>query len=41
MVIDKKAFNIPIEDGNARILIKIKSMLCEVENSAPDFISME
>lgn len=39
-VIDE-AFSQPIEDGNARILLKLQNIECEVENSAPDFISVE
>lgn len=37
----EEAFNTPIEDGNARILLKLESIECEVENSAPDFITVE
>lgn len=37
----EEAFNRPIEDGNARILLKLQNIECEVENSAPDFISVE
>ncbi len=39
-IIDK-AFNHPIKDGNARILLKLQPLECEVENSAPDFISVQ
>ncbi len=37
----EEAFKTPIEDGNARILLKLQNIECEVENSAPDFISVE
>ncbi len=35
------AFKIPIKDGKARILLKLEGIKCEVENSAPDFITTE
>ena len=37
----EEAFTRPIADGMARILLKLQSIECEVENSAPDFISVE
>lgn len=35
------AFITPIDDGNARILLKLQTIECEVDNSAPDFVSPE
>lgn len=35
------AFSQPIEDGKARILLKLQNIECEVENTAPDFVSVE
>ncbi len=37
----EEAFKQPIEDGMARILLKLQNIECEVENSAPDFITVE
>lgn len=37
----EEAFTLPIEDGMARILLKLQNIESEVENSAPDFISVE
>ncbi|MBO6793954.1 MAG: hypothetical protein JJ895_08590 [Balneolaceae bacterium] len=37
----EEAFSKPIEDGRARILLRLEFIECEVENSAPDFISVE
>jgi hypothetical protein len=37
----EEAFSKPIEDGRARILLRMQTIECEVENSAPDFISVE
>lgn len=39
MIKDNKAFDIPIKEGKARILLRLGEIKCEVENSAPDFIS--
>lgn len=39
--IEAKAFETPIREGDARILIRIKSILCEFENNAPDFVEVE
>ncbi|MBO6525365.1 MAG: hypothetical protein JJ971_16165 [Balneolaceae bacterium] len=39
MIKEKAAFEIPIKDGKARILLRLQGIKCEVENSAPDFIS--
>ncbi|MEQ9310025.1 MAG: hypothetical protein RLN90_11285 [Balneolaceae bacterium] len=39
MVDNSDAFKVPIKDGKARILLKLERIWCEVENSAPDFIS--
>ncbi|GAB5407858.1 MAG: hypothetical protein BalsKO_02230 [Balneolaceae bacterium] len=39
MVDNNDAFQVPIKDGKARILLKLEGIKCEVENSAPDFIS--
>lgn len=36
-----KAFGIPIQENYARILLRIFSIECEVENNAPDFVSVE
>ncbi len=36
-----EAFKQPIKDGMARILLKLQTIECEVENSAPDFITVE
>ena len=41
MVDKNDAFQVPIKDGKARILLKLEGIKCEVENSAPDFISTE
>lgn len=41
MTIEAKAFETPIREGDARILIRIRSILCEVENNAPDFVEVE
>ncbi len=41
MTIEAKAFETPIREGDARILIRIRSILCEVENNAPDFVQVE
>ena len=38
---DHPAFITPIEDGYARILLKLQIIECEVDNSAPDFVSVE
>tara|TARA_R110000868_G_scaffold1211_1_gene9264 strand:+ start:31280 stop:32008 length:729 start_codon:yes stop_codon:yes gene_type:complete len=38
---NKSAFQESIKDGKARILLKLEGIKCEVENSAPDFISTE
>jgi hypothetical protein len=37
----EEAFSKPIADGMARILLKLQSIECEVENSAPDFITVD
>lgn len=37
----EEAFTKPIADGRARILLRFQTIECEVENSAPDFISVE
>jgi hypothetical protein len=37
----ESAFTEPILEGNARILVKLKTIECEVENNAPDFVSVE
>ncbi len=39
MIKENAAFEIPIKDGKARILLRLKNIKCEIENSAPDFIS--
>ncbi|MFV1884567.1 MAG: hypothetical protein ACMZ7B_08770 [Balneola sp.] len=39
MIKDSNAFDIPIKEGKARILLRLGEIKCEVENSAPDFIS--
>ena len=39
MIKENQAFEIPLKDGKARILLRLKDIKCEVENSAPDFIS--
>ncbi len=39
MIKDNEAFDIPIKEGKARILLRLGEIKCEVENSAPDFIS--
>ncbi len=36
----EEAFSIPIEEGRARILLRLEIIECEVENNAPDFISV-
>lgn len=41
MNIRNKAFSTSIEDGYARILLTLEPVECEVENNAPDFISVE
>ncbi len=41
MVDKNDAFQVPIKDGKARILLRLEEIKCEVENSAPDFISTE
>ena len=38
---EHQAFVQPIKEGNARILIKLQSIECEVDNSAPDFVTVE
>lgn len=38
---DYEAFKLPVEEGKARILITFDVIKCEVENSAPDFISAD
>lgn len=35
-----EAFNKPISEGKARIFLKLQEIECEVENNAPDFISV-
>jgi hypothetical protein len=37
----KKAFKEPIKDGKARILLTVQKIECEVENNAPDFVSVD
>ncbi len=39
MIKNNTAFEIPIKEGKARILLRVRDIKCEVENSAPDFIS--
>ncbi|MDR9416117.1 MAG: hypothetical protein RI564_07525 [Gracilimonas sp.] len=36
-----KAFEEPIEEGLVRILLRISSVICEIENDAPDFVTPE
>jgi hypothetical protein len=35
------AFKLPIKEGEARILLRFDKIECEVENNAPDFITIE
>ena len=41
MTNEEQAFQEPIKSGNARILLRLKEVVCEVENNAPDFITVE
>lgn len=41
MVDYSDAFQISIKDGKARILLELEGIKCEIENSAPDFISTD
>ena len=38
---EHEAFTTPVEEGKARILLKLDLIECEVDNSAPDFVSVE
>ncbi|RNC79346.1 MAG: hypothetical protein ED557_14780 [Balneola sp.] len=41
-MVDKgDAFGQPIGEGRARILVRLQHIKCEVENNAPDFISVD
>ena len=37
----ENAFTTPIAEGHARILLRLQNIECEVENIAPDFVSVE
>lgn len=37
----EKAFSEPIRDGSARIILTLNLIECDVENNAPDFITVE
>lgn len=41
MVDYSNAFQVSIKEGKARILLRLEGIKCEVENSAPDFISTD